>query len=1045
MTIGCNNEKRTSLSAVPAPLSCRSFSLLPCLSVCVLVLYLLLVGFRPSIAIASHQFTLTLRMALNGLNSTQPNTLKNAPLPNHVPIIIASPLLSVMASGPVVLHLGGGAPAPAPVPVSPTSLSPTSEELKEPTFHASPKTSTNTNNKQDTNTTTTTKASAPPVVASTVASPPKATVAAGAAGSTASTSTSTHTGSSSIVFSGILTKLGTSLISKWRMRFFVLKDADFTYYDSVKDYSMGVKPLGRLTVDSSLHCESATPSDLEWKFVSTGKTVVVRSTLPEKQQWYDAIAAHVAKLPKKDATDGKQQHVLTRATSAVNIGRPTTTSNKERRETIGGEEKSNGVEAAKQAEEVDEVTDIFTGARETSEARPTALSLDTNSPTPKDRSESVLVTSTSPTPRSVRSRTSGSMIFPPTVHPSAAAPPSADEVAARLEKRRRKSRMAQELFGWPEDEVLIKDFSSALEKTIMLHGRLYVSEHFLGFASSVFSQKLCVPLGDIISVVEANQALIFPNAIKIFVRANNGQTTSANANNANANTQAPTLTHTEATSYFFGSFAPGGRAKAFQLINSLIAQTFDPKLYYSSVDPTTISRSSSLGSIGGEDSTTSECVDGDGDGDCDADVSVDGDSGSAGKLKLSDSLEFGSHRPAHDGSAAIDMKEMLTDEFAGITPKIFFRLFMADAALYTAEQYHKTRGDVWTQQYTRDIIIMRLCGTHTFPPTHPRAYSLSPFFSQTDYASSCWKDSKLLDGVGAGWSQVRDTMVRVPVVSPVGPDSTRVLKVQKMRTESDGSITMETVAVTPDMPFGDCFHLVDSWRITETPTGSKITIKLGVNIHKPNWKLKAIKGMLMSRALGDNQKGFLLYIGEMKNWLATHPVEVEAVKNVMLASAKKKAALATPLKNSQTAPTPASPNNAAASHPTNQSTKKTSFGPLQTYVNQLPQHMQTMPIVAGLVCATLLLLLFILRSSLGSSHSSLTAASPSSSTSGLTHPAASHLSVSSGGMSWSMLILLTLLIGCIGVFAIKVNQLEAQVKHLKEKEKREKEKEKDTH
>lgn len=219
----------------------------------------------------------------------------------------------------------------------------------------------------------------------------------------------------------------------------------------------------------------------------------------------------------------------------------------------------------------------------------------------------------------------------------------------------------------------------------MLHGRLYVSEHYLGFTSSIFTKvKINIPITELLSVCEANQAIIFPNALKVFVKPSFGGD----------------------SSYFFGSFGPGQRSKAFTLLNSLINGTFNPKDY----DVHTTAHSRTLSDVSTSESRLSDTmVEGM------ANVHEDGDFSSTmdekapdhtemdsksfpfddeKSTKLSSSLEFGSLRPPDSMNHNVEMKELLSTHLDGISAKVWFRLFVADAALFTAEQYHRARGDV---------------------------------------------------------------------------------------------------------------------------------------------------------------------------------------------------------------------------------------------------------------------------------------------------------------------------------------------------------------
>ena len=83
-----------------------------------------------------------------------------------------------------------------------------------------------------------------------------------------------------------------------------------------------------------------------------------------------------------------------------------------------------------------------------------------------------------------------------------------------------KNRMYQKLFSLPASESLIEDYSCAVRKTILLHGRLYLSWNFLCFFSSIFSHKtsLIVGVGDLLWANAASVALLFDNSIRIFVQ-----------------------------------------------------------------------------------------------------------------------------------------------------------------------------------------------------------------------------------------------------------------------------------------------------------------------------------------------------------------------------------------------------------------------------------------------------------------------------------------------------------------------------------------------
>jgi hypothetical protein len=215
-----------------------------------------------------------------------------------------------------------------------------------------------------------------------------------------------------------------------------------------------------------------------------------------------------------------------------------------------------------------------------------------------------------------------------------------------------------------------------------------VSTHFVAFETSLFAgAKICIPVADILSVCEVNQALIFPNAIKIFVKLHAGDM----PNNSTGD-----------SSYFFGSFAPGEKRSAFQLINSLCNGTFDADEWrMNTPTPTSAASSSAPSSVSSPLSPTGtslSSIEDDSDEDDDDEQSAEAVDGAdkPSISRMATHLDFGEHRPPSadvKGEEEMKMQDMCEMEFPGITAKAFFRLFLSDAALFSHEMYHKIRGD----------------------------------------------------------------------------------------------------------------------------------------------------------------------------------------------------------------------------------------------------------------------------------------------------------------------------------------------------------------
>ncbi|OTB05497.1 hypothetical protein M426DRAFT_319761 [Hypoxylon sp. CI-4A] len=69
----------------------------------------------------------------------------------------------------------------------------------------------------------------------------------------------------------------------------------------------------------------------------------------------------------------------------------------------------------------------------------------------------------------------------------------------------------------PDDDYLIEDYSCALQREILAHGRLYVSEGHLCFSSNIFgwATTLVMSFDEIVSVEKRSTALLFKNGLTI--------------------------------------------------------------------------------------------------------------------------------------------------------------------------------------------------------------------------------------------------------------------------------------------------------------------------------------------------------------------------------------------------------------------------------------------------------------------------------------------------------------------------------------------------
>lgn len=69
----------------------------------------------------------------------------------------------------------------------------------------------------------------------------------------------------------------------------------------------------------------------------------------------------------------------------------------------------------------------------------------------------------------------------------------------------------------PEDDYLIEDYSCALQREIILAGRIYISEGHICFSSNILGwvTTLVISFDEIVAIEKENTAMVFPNAIAI--------------------------------------------------------------------------------------------------------------------------------------------------------------------------------------------------------------------------------------------------------------------------------------------------------------------------------------------------------------------------------------------------------------------------------------------------------------------------------------------------------------------------------------------------
>ena len=96
--------------------------------------------------------------------------------------------------------------------------------------------------------------------------------------------------------------------------------------------------------------------------------------------------------------------------------------------------------------------------------------------------------------------------------------PSVPRLTGFAVASKRRNREFHQLFrSVPEDDYLIEDYSCALQREIILAGRVYVSEGHICFSSNILGwvTTLVMSFDEIVAIEKESTAMVFPNAIAI--------------------------------------------------------------------------------------------------------------------------------------------------------------------------------------------------------------------------------------------------------------------------------------------------------------------------------------------------------------------------------------------------------------------------------------------------------------------------------------------------------------------------------------------------
>ncbi|BGP01517.1 hypothetical protein RTG_02692 [Rhodotorula toruloides ATCC 204091] len=444
----------------------------------------------------------------------------------------------------------------------------------------------------------------------------------------------------------------------------------------------------------------------------------------------------------------------------------------------------------------------------------------------------------------------------------------------------------------PDDEELIEDYRCALQRDILVQGRLFVSEHFLSFRANIFGWEtsLQIPWSEIISVEKRFTAKIVPNAIEV-------RTLHA--------------THT------FASFL--SRDAAYALLVAVWrhvhpeADEYRAKARAERQEERKRRRAFTVSSLRSAKSAPNPAGMADHDSDTDNDDGDDEDS----KSEISFEDEHG-HKKRHrfklrsglaalglnigrDRSASVSAGSASASTSAGPTEaeKVKAQARAASAGVDTHAPTEYTGPE-----YKNEAL-------DTILPTSPdKAFKL--FFLDADFLRTFMAEKENLRDIEMGdWQALADGDLKKremayvkPLNAPVGPKQTHcAITDTNEKLDEDSYFSNLTVTKTPDVPSGNDFSTVTRTVFTWAEGGCcRVRVTTEVEWTKVNRFLRGV----IERGAVDGQKSYHRDLETMvRDYIAAHPNEYGVAGGAPTAAESKSAA--PEVKATDTAATEAKP------------------------------------------------------------------------------------------------------------------------------------------
>lgn len=346
------------------------------------------------------------------------------------------------------------------------------------------------------------------------------------------------------------------------------------------------------------------------------------------------------------------------------------------------------------------------------------------------------------------------------------------------------------MFGLPNQEQLVDDFTCAIRRSVILHGRMYVSRNYVCFFSNIISTvKVKIPIIEIREVRKENVAYFFPNGL--YIQLKSGE------------------------EYHFTSML--SRSKCFELIQSLMKSEESPL----NNEPLSVSPSENSGIETDSVSQNSLVQEND-----KSDKSVKSSEAAIKETVKTDPMfeektKFSSsppdeHEPAFGHQMLtgtnVDFDNVFQGEFP-ISLKQFMEFFIDE------ETARFTMKDFYTEQGERNINVSKWT----------RDDSLGGYLQEMTFESD-----------------IKDAPMFVS-------KSTRIHRVQRYCYDESSGFVLDAEIVSLDVPMGDSFKVLEKWEVKNSESDHfpeketkkcRLEVKVGVYFSRANF----LKGVIASKS-----------------------------------------------------------------------------------------------------------------------------------------------------------------------------------------------------